>query len=523
MYRLIVSILTLSRLLAPLAGAQTWTPQSYESEPATLRAIHFIDANTGWAAGYDGLIVHTTNGGTSWSKQTTGITTRLVALRFVDANYGWANTGLKVLRTEDGGGTWNDMSGLDANAAIFRNTIFPVSSTVAWATAQACTPTCQRWFYRYTATSATTVTEETFGLITSGVQLHRLWLVDQDNGWAVGTSGQIWKITNGSTGSPSFANQTNTSVTSANLRGIYMLDADNGWAVGDNGTIIKTTNGGSDWSTVTSGISSTLHDVHALDMNNVIVVGDGGVIRRTANGGADWTTQTSSVSTVLWSVSYPAASPGYVAGGDLSTSQNGVILKTADPLPVQLSAFTASTFGSSVELRWRTETEVENYGFEVDRRRQDPLSGPDSWNTVGFVQGAGTSSMPREYFHVDRLVPPGRYAYRIRQIDFSGSSTLTRAIEIEVSSLPSDFLVTSYPNPFNPTTTLAFALPEPGRVLIRIYNLFGEDVATVADRDFSAGAGHKVVFDASGFPSGTYIARISAGPTTVTRKLLLLK
>lgn len=539
MHRLTVSLLTLSLFLAPLAGAQTWTSQSYESQPATLRAIHFIDANTGWAAGYDGLIVHTTNGGTSWSKQTTGITTRFVALRFIDANYGWANTGLKVFRTENGGGTWNDMTGLDANAAIFRNTIFPVSSTVAWSTAQA---NGQRWFYRYTATSATAVTEETFGLITSGVQLLDLWFVDQDNGWAVGTSGQIWKIANASTGSPSFTNQTNTSVTSANLRGIYMLDADNGLAVGDNGTIIKTTNGGTDWSTVTSGISSTLRDVLALDMNNVIVVGDGGVIRRTTNGGADWTTETSGVSTVLWSISYTGTSPGYIAGGDLSTSQNGVILKTTDPLPVQLSAFIASAVGLSVELRWTTETEVENYGFEVERRsvarvpdgqgmvedlnngNQTPLNSNTPWQTVGFVEGAGTSSMRREYSYVDRLVSPGRYAYRIRQIDFSGSSTLTNALEIEVSNLPSGFVVTSaYPNPFNPTTTLSFRLSDPGRVLVKIYNLFGEELAVAVDSEFPAGTGHNVVLDASGFPSGTYIARISAGRTTVSRKLLLVK
>ncbi|GJQ21933.1 MAG: hypothetical protein HBSIN02_22880 [Bacteroidia bacterium] len=521
MLRFTISALALCLSVAPALRAQNWSSQTIPTS-ATLRAIHFIDANNGWAAGYDGVILHTTNGGSNWNSQTSGISTRLVAIRFVDANYGWANTGLKVLRTEDGGSTWNDMTGLDANAAIFRNTIFPISSTVAWSTAQA---SGQRWFYRYTATSATAVTEETFNLISSSAQLLDLWFVDQDNGWAVGTSGQIWKITSASTGSPSFTNQTNTSVTSSNLRGVYMVDGNNGWAVGDNGTIIKTTNGGTDWSTVTSGISSTLRDVHALDMNNVIVVGDGGVIRRTSNGGTDWTTETSNVSTVLWSIGYPGASPGYIAGGDFSTSQNGVILKTTDALPVQLSAFSASVIGSRVDLRWRTESEVENHGFEIERRQmRGQSSGSAPWIVLGFVVGAGTSSIPRDYSYVDRDLQSGRYAYRIRQIDFSGSSTLSNALEVETATLPTNLQVSSaYPNPFNPTTTFLFTLPEPGRVVVRIYTIFGEELATVVDKYLPAGGEHKAVFDASGLPSGTYIARISAGPNTVMQKLLLLK
>jgi photosystem II stability/assembly factor-like uncharacterized protein len=216
-----------------------------------------------------------------------------------------------------------------------------VSSTVAWSTAQG---GGLRWFYKYTATSSTVVTEQTFGLITSGVQLLDLWFVNQDNGWAVGTAGQIWKISSASTESPNFTNQTNTEVTSSTLRGVYFLDANNGWAVGDEGTIIKTNNGGTIWSVLSSGTLTNLKDVHFHDLNNGCVVGEGGLIRVTTDGGNNWSTQTSNVTTTLWSVIYIGSAPGFIAGGDLSTSGNGTILRTDIALPVQKMSELPSAF-----------------------------------------------------------------------------------------------------------------------------------------------------------------------------------
>jgi len=320
-------------------SAQSWTSQTLPTTH-TLRSVYFINSTEGWAAGYDGII-HTTNGGSDWSAQLSSFPNRLLAIRFTDDNYGWANAGLKVLRTENGGEIWNDMTGLDPNAIIFRNVIFPVSSTVAWATAQG---GGQRWFYRYTATSATVVTEQTFGLITSGVQLLDLWFINPDNGWAVGTSGQIWKITSASTESPGFTNQTNTLVTSSTLWGVFFLDANNGWAVGDGGTIITTTNGGTNWSTISSGTSANLKDIHFQDLNNGCAVGEGGLILVTTDGGVNWSTQTSGVTTTLWSVIYISTAPGFIAGGDLSTSGNGLILRTDIALPVQMTGELPSVF-----------------------------------------------------------------------------------------------------------------------------------------------------------------------------------
>jgi photosystem II stability/assembly factor-like uncharacterized protein len=339
-------------------SAQTWTPQTPPSTQ-TLRSVFFINSNDGWAAGYDGII-HTNNSGSTWSTQLSGSPYRLLAVRFLDANYGWANAGLKIFRTENGGSTWNDMTGIDPNAIIFRNVIFPVSPNVAWATAQG---GGLRWFYRYTATSQTVVTEQTFGLISSSVALYDLWFVDENNGWAVGLSGQIWKISNASSESPGFTNQTNTSVTSLTLRGVFFLDANNGWAVGDGGTIIKTTNGGTNWSLLTSGSTTNLKDVFFKDTNIGFAVGESGLILATTDGGNNWSAQTCGVTTTLWSVIFVGLAPGFIVGGDLSTSANGAILRTDNPLLVKEESEISNSFSLDQNFPnpFSTTTEIRFY------------------------------------------------------------------------------------------------------------------------------------------------------------------
>jgi flagellar hook assembly protein FlgD len=83
-------------------------------------------------------------------------------------------------------------------------------------------------------------------------------------------------------------------------------------------------------------------------------------------------------------------------------------------------------------------------------------------------------------------------------------------------------LAQNFPNPFNPTTTVSFSLPEKARVRVEVYNLLGQNVATLADADFTAG-NHSITWDATGTPSGLYFYRLTAGQASITKKMLLLK
>jgi hypothetical protein len=243
-----------------------------------------------------------------------------------------------------------------------------------------------------------------------------------------------------------------------------------------------------------------------------------------------------------WSVMLNGAASvtGTTATFNGITSFGQFAIGTDDPLPVQLTSFTASASRLNAELRWRTESEVENYGFEIERRRmddgrrmmdggmtnqrQDETTSQRPWVTVGFVQGAGTSTAPREYSFVDQPDQPGRYAYRIKQIDHSGSFAYTAAAEVEVGIAPMEFtLGQNYPNPFNPTTTIEFTLPEDGHVVLKVYDIAGREVATLLDQEMKAGVYQRAVFDAARLASGLYFARLQAGGQNVVRKMILLR
>jgi len=191
-------------------------------------------------------------------------------------------------------------------------------------------------------------------------------------------------------------------------------------------------------------------------------------------------------------------------------------------VPVELTSFSANVLGGSVVLNWTTATEVNNQGFEI-QRSEDGIS----FNNIAFVPGFGTTTEPKSYSYNDQSVSSGTYYYRLKQIDFDGSFTYSNVAEVEVS-LPAVFsLEQNYPNPFNPSTSIQFSLPVDAQVIIGVYNLVGEKVAEVANKEFSAGT-HKVNLDVASMTSGIYFYQLDAtgidGKTfSSVKKMTLLK
>lgn len=306
--------------------AQTWGPLTIPTAE-TLRSVHFVSEDVGWAAGYNGVVIRTGDSGANWTPQASETTQRILAVRFVDASTGWLAAGRYVARSVDGGADWVALT-IDPNAAIFRNSIFPVSATVAWVpTVCGSCPPAQRWFYRYTIGAGGAVSEQTFDLLASSAQFLDMHFTDTDNGWAVGTSGLIRRVTAASGNAPVFAPQ--ASGVAVQLNGVFMLDANTGWIVGNGGTILATTDGGALWSPQASGTMANLRDVAFRNALQGWAVGEGGTIRVTTDGGQNWAAEDSGVATTLWSVSAPLSV--YAAGGDLVASANAVVLKRAAP------------------------------------------------------------------------------------------------------------------------------------------------------------------------------------------------
>ncbi|GAB6283407.1 MAG: hypothetical protein STSR0008_21730 [Ignavibacterium sp.] len=202
-----------------------------------------------------------------------------------------------------------------------------------------------------------------------------------------------------------------------------------------------------------------------------------------------------------------------------------------DPLPVELTSFTLNILSSGVELKWQTATEVNNYGFEILRSAQN-----DEWINLGFIQGNGNSNSPKDYSYVDEDIKNqanGKYYYRLKQIDTDGSYKYSESIEVDWkdgitdvnddSNLPKEFsLSQNYPNPFNPSTVINYQLPVNSRVVLKVYDVIGKEVATLINKEQEAGY-HTAQFSGKGLSSGMYFYKIEAGNFVQVKKMILLK
>ncbi|GIK21931.1 MAG: hypothetical protein BroJett005_13450 [Ignavibacteriota bacterium] len=243
------------------------------------------------------------------------------------------------------------------------------------------------------------------------------------------------------------------------------------------------------------------------------------------------------VATIRFNVSNPALTSGltfrnqlpsntvvYSCTGNLGSFQTflltpGMWSPLNNPLPVELSNFSAKfKDNNNVELNWVTKTEVNNYGFYVERKVND-----GQWNSLTFIEGHGNSNSPKEYSYSDKDLFAGgsKFRYRLKQVDTDGKFEYSDIVEVEI--LPTKFeLSQNYPNPFNPSTTIQFSLPKATQLKINIYNMLGELVETLAEGTYEAGY-HEVTFTASNCPSGIYIYRIESSAFTQVRKMVLIK
>lgn len=190
------------------------------------------------------------------------------------------------------------------------------------------------------------------------------------------------------------------------------------------------------------------------------------------------------------------------------------------PLPVELSSFTGKVVNQTqIELNWQTITEVNNYGFYIERSDNNNLN---DWRTLGFVNGNNSTNSAKQYSFID-INPAGGnvFYYRLKQMDNSGSYEYSDAIEVNL--LPVNFeLFQNYPNPFNPDTRIKFGLPAQANVIIDLYNSIGEFVTTVTNKDYNAGY-YEVVFSGNRLASGVYYLRMKSDNFISIKKIMLLK
>ena len=195
-------------------------------------------------------------------------------------------------------------------------------------------------------------------------------------------------------------------------------------------------------------------------------------------------------------------------------------------VPVELISFTASVAANDVTLNWSTATEINNYGFEIERR--DDKS---PWRMIGFKEGNGTTSEPKSYSYVDdlSLIHSSTLYFRLKQIDYDGSFTYSEEIEVAGFTPEEYSLEQNYPNPFNPVTNFGFKIATFGFVSLKVYDILGNEIVTVVNEELSPGE-YDIVFDASDLPdgkaglvSGIYYYQLRTESFVETKKMILLR
>ncbi|EFK96780.1 hypothetical protein LDC_1194 [sediment metagenome] len=460
--------------------------QQNEETLTLLEGVYFYNQSIGWAVGEDGTILYTNDAGLTWLSQTSGVTNWLFDVQFTDANTGWVVGDYgTILHTTDGGVTW------------------------------------------FSQTSGTTYC------------LFHLHFADTNIGWAVGGTGFVGKtILYTTDGGTMWLSQINdTTHPRQQFTSVYFINDSKGWVVGGNGTILHTTDSGRTWTSLISGTTFYLCDVYFTDESTGWVVGDNGTILHTLDGGTTWLPQTSGTMNRLSGIYFSDADIGWAVGDHiLHTSDGGktwlnqfsgawwlsdvhftdantgwsvghaVILHTTNGgvVPVELNSFTATSKGKEVTLNWSTATELNNYGFEIQRK-----TSAGEFSTVAFVKGYGTTTQKKDYSFVDKNLDAGKYSYRLKQVDLDSKFEYSKVVEVEVISITSYLLEQNYPNPFNPSTTITYTLKEKSDVKLTLLNSLGEEVAVLVNEEQNRGY-YNVEFDGSKLTSGVYFYQLKA-------------
>jgi hypothetical protein len=173
------------------------------------------------------------------------------------------------------------------------------------------------------------------------------------------------------------------------------------------------------------------------------------------------------------------------------------------PLPVELTSFTANIINRKAELKWETATELNNYGFEIERKLVN-----NDWSVIGFLEGYGNSNQPKYYRFLDHDNLTGNISYRLKQIDNDGTFEYSKIVNIDLGKPNSFKLGQNYPNPFNPSTKIRYNLSSESKFTLTIYNSIGQKISELLNTTKAAGS-YDLEFNASNLASGTYLYILS--------------
>ncbi len=340
------------------------------------------------------------------------------------------------------------------------------------------------------------------------------------------TGGRVVKVENAHSATPTGTNITGT-INAGNISSIEIGASEMQLLVtvsnfGVN-SVYETTDGGTTWN---NKDSASLPDVpirwalyNPNNRDQVLLATESGL----------WETSNISVATPTWT-----RVPGFptvrvdqlqyrISDGTIAAFTHGRGVWTATwgtgVLPVELAAFDAAQDGDAISLRWQTRTETNNAGFGIEHR----LPGQETFAEIGYVNGAGTSRTLQDYGFRAAIEEPGRHTFRIRQIDFDGTTSYSAEVEIDYTLAVRFALSEAYPNPFQQQSTFTLSLAESQAVTAEMYDLQGRRIRTLHDGYLEADQLHRFTVNGSYLAAGTYFIHVRGATFFETRQVVLVK
>lgn len=521
------------------AGA-TWQIKYSYAEQTGLLSVFVNSLGKGWAVGFYGVIYMTEDNSYSWSQILSGKSSDwtgdwISSVFMINESVGWAGGFRKgtyykpiILKTTNGGKIWKTNSEFSNSSQITESKIYFLNENIGWV--------------KFKDVNTFKTTNGGVNWVSTGAG-DDMFFLNQDTGWTVfkgpGSNG-VFKTTNGGGIWVQKCSVSSSSVFFSNLN--------SGWAVGEGGSVLKSIDTGESWVPKTSGTTSDLNLVRFYNDNIGICAGSSGVVLLSTDGGESWISKSGpslydcsfTSSTTIWGATaggtvykttnfgdswsplntgiggtnsfFTSENMGWVASGG-----NNIFKYEENVTPVELISFTVIVKDKKVILSWQTATELNNYGFDIERKIND-----ETWDILGFVEGHGNSNTPNFYSFIDNTPMGGnKYLYRLKQIDLNGKYEYSNEIEVEMT--PGKYLLyQNYPNPFNPSTKIMYRIVNESKVVITVYDILGKEVETLVNEIKEPGT-YELELNAHRLASGTYIYRLVAGDYVESKKMILLR
>ncbi len=440
----------------------SWNSGADWTELTNLAYLYGVSCsqNTIVAAGYEGKIFRSTDGGLSWIKMFQKKDYILRAAFFTSRDTGFlaGDVGTTQLfrKTTDGARTWReipwhptyytigDITFIEGGAKGFLHARNKIMSSTDYG---------ETWF-------------DIAAPLNSNDRLLKFFFVDDQYGYALGSNKFILKTTDGGT-----TWTRNTITASSNLEGIYFVNRDVGFIYGESGvSIYKTSDGGLTWALKYYEYSGFPHDIHFYSANEGFFYTSSFDLY-TTNQGETWT--------------YYASYLPRILAMDHIDNLNGfasMMHGQSSPHPLMIG---------------------------VTRNGKD-------WTTEYLPLPLTSGIM--------RMGDGGTaYLFSSNDILIKITDPAFTSIEEDEKPLPGGFtLAQNYPNPFNPETVIRFELPTAGFAKGVVYDILGKEVATLVDGEIPAGE-HRLSFNGANLPSGVYIFRLVSGKNSSSIKMLLTK